>query len=35
MSENENITEDQIIVELTNHLNSAVPTHPMNWDYSI
>jgi len=25
MSENENATEDEIIVELTNHLNSVYP----------
>jgi len=35
MSENENTTEDQIIVELTNHLNSVYPTLPMNRDDSI
>jgi len=35
MSENENTTEDEIIVELTNHLNSVYPTLPMNRDDSI
>jgi len=35
MSENENTTEDEIIVELTNHLNSVYPTPPMNRDNSI
>jgi len=35
MSENENTTEDEIIVELTNHLNSVYPTLPLNRDDSI
>jgi len=35
MSENENTTEDEIIVELTNHLNSVYPKLPMNRDDSI
>jgi len=35
MSENENTTEYQILVELTNHLNSVYPTLPMNRDDSI
>jgi len=35
MSENENTTVDQIIVELTNHLHSVYPTLPMNRDDSI
>jgi len=35
MSENENTTEDETIVELTNHLNSVYPTLPMNRDDSI
>jgi len=35
MSENENTTEDEIIVELTNHLNSFYPTLPKNRDDSI
>jgi len=35
MSENENTTEDEIIVELTDHLNSVYPSLPMNQDDSI
>jgi len=35
MSENENTTKDEIIVELTNHLNSVYPTLPTNRDDSI
>jgi len=35
MSENENTTEVEIMVELTNHLNSVYPTLPMNRDDSI
>jgi len=35
MSENENTTQDEIIVELTNHLNSVYPTLPLNRDDSI
>jgi len=35
MPENENTTEDEIIVELTNHINSVYPTLPMNRDDSI
>jgi len=35
MSENENTTEDESIVELTNHLNSVYPKLPMNRDDSI
>jgi len=35
MSENANTTEDEIIVELTNHLNSVYPSLPMNRDDSI
>jgi len=35
MSENENTTQDEIIVELTNHLISVYPTLPMNRDDSI
>jgi len=35
MSENENTTDGEIIVELTNHLNSVYPTLPMNRDDSI
>lgn len=32
LSENANTTEDEIIVELTNHLNSVYPSLPMNRD---
>jgi len=35
MSENENTTEDEIIVVLTNYLNSVYPTLPMSRDDSI